>query len=70
MRKEYDFLDSKKNPYARLLKRQITIRLGIEVIAYFKDLSRRVGIPYQNLINLYLKECADSKKRPQVHWGH
>jgi len=70
MRKEYDFSDSKKNPYARLLKKQVTIRLGVEVIGYFKEMSRRMGIPYQNLINLYLKDCADAKKKPQIHWAH
>ena len=70
MRKEYDFSDSKKNPYARLLKKQVTIRLGMEVISYFKELSRKMGIPYQNLINLYLKDCADAKKKPQLHWAH
>ncbi len=69
MRKEYDFSDSKKNPYARLLKKQVTIRLGLEVISYFKEMSRRMGIPYQNLINLYLKDCADAKKKPQLHWA-
>ena len=70
MRKEYDFSDSKKNPYTHLLKKQVTIRLGTEVISYFKELSRKMGIPYQNLINLYLKDCADAKKKPQLHWAH
>lgn len=70
MRKEYDFSNSKKNPYTRLLKKQVTIRLGTEVINYFKELSRKLGIPYQNLINLYLKDCADAKKKPQLHWAH
>lgn len=70
MRKEYDFSDSKKNPYTRLIKKQVTIRLGVEVIGYFKEMSRKMGIPYQNLINLYLKDCTDAKKKPQIHWAH
>ena len=49
MRKEYDFSKSRKNPYAKLLKKQITIRLEEDVIAYFKKLAGETGIPYQNL---------------------
>ena len=57
MRKEYDLakLKSRRNPYARDLKRQVTIRLGVDVIAYFKGLAEETGIPYQQLINLYLR---------------
>lgn len=69
MRKEYSFSNSKKNPYTHLLKKQVTIRLGMEVISYFKEMSQKMGIPYQNLINLYLKDCADAKKKPQLHWA-
>jgi predicted DNA binding CopG/RHH family protein len=54
MRQEYDFSNAKKNPYASLLKKQVTIRLDEEVINYFKSVSDEVGIPYQSLINLYV----------------
>jgi predicted DNA binding CopG/RHH family protein len=63
MKKEYDFSKAKKNPYAKLFKRQVTMRLDDEVIIYFKSLADNTGIPYQNLINLYLKECAHSQKK-------
>ncbi|MCK4624825.1 MAG: BrnA antitoxin family protein [Phycisphaerae bacterium] len=69
MRKEYDFSKSKKNPYAKLLKKQITIRLEEDVIAYFKKLAGETGIPYQNLINLYLKDCANSGRKLTFKWA-
>ena len=69
MRKEYDFSKAKKNPYARKLKKQVTIRLEPEVIDYFKDLSSQNGIPYQTLINLFLRDCAHSKKKPVIEWA-
>ena len=62
MRKEYDFSKSVKNPYAKHLKKQVTLRLGIDVIDYFKKLAEETGVPYQNLINLYLQDCAQSQK--------
>ena len=68
MRKEYDFSNSRKNPYAAQLKRPVTIRLDQESIVYFKAMSEETGIPYQSLINLYLKECAASKKRLNLAW--
>ena len=68
MRKEYDFSNSRKNPYAARLKRPVTIRLDQESIVYFKSMSEETGIPYQSLINLYLKECAASKKRLNIAW--
>jgi uncharacterized protein (DUF4415 family) len=68
MRKEYDFSKAKRNPYARRLKQQVTIRLEHDTIAYFKRLSEEMGIPYQTLINLYLRECASSGKRLVVTW--
>jgi uncharacterized protein (DUF4415 family) len=70
MRKEYDLskMKGRKNPFAKKLKKQITIRLGVDVLEYFKDLSQETGIPYQNLINLYLRDCANSKKRPVLKW--
>ncbi len=69
MRKEYDFSKSKKNPYARMLKRQITIRLEEETIDYFKDLARESGVPYQNLINMYLRDCVHHQKKPDFKWA-
>lgn len=63
MRKEYDFSKSKKNPYAKRLKQQVTILLDKEAITYFKNLADETGVAYQVLINLYLKECAQLKKR-------
>ena len=68
MRKEYDFSAARKNPYAAQLKKQITIRLDEESIAYFKAISEDVGIPYQSLINLYLRDCAASHRKLNLHW--
>ena len=68
MRKEYDFSAAKKNPYAALLKKQITIRLDEESITYFKAISEDVGIPYQSLINLYLRDCAASHRKLNLDW--
>jgi uncharacterized protein (DUF4415 family) len=68
MRNDYDFSKGKQNPYARRLKRQVTIRLDDETITYFKGLSDEVGVPYQTLINLYLRECAHSRKRLSIAW--
>lgn len=69
MRKEYDFTDSVRNPYAKQLRKQVTMRLGTDVIAYFKALARETGVPYQNLINLYLSECAHSGKKLTLKWA-
>ncbi len=63
MRKEYDFSESVRNPYAKHLKKQVTLRLGTDVIEYFKALAGETGIPYQNLINLYLQDCVQTKKK-------
>lgn len=68
MRKEYDFSKSRKNPYAAQLKKQITIRLDEESINYFKTISEKVGIPYQSLINLYLRDCATSGRKLNLNW--
>jgi len=68
MKKEYDFSKARRNPYARRLKRQVTIRLDEGTIGYFKDLAEETGIPYQTLINLYLRECAASRKRLSIDW--
>ena len=69
MKKRYDFSNSKPNPYLRKPKRQITIRLDESTIDYFKGLSEASGIPYQNLINLYLRDCAAEKKRLKLGWA-
>ena len=63
MRKEYDFSKSKKNPYAKHLKQQVTILLDKGAVTYFKKLAAETGVAYQVLINLYLKECAQKKKK-------
>ena len=68
MRKQYDFSKAKRNPYARRLKQQVTIRLDRDTIRYFKGLSDETGIPYQTLMNFYLRECATSGKRLSVAW--
>lgn len=70
MRKEYDFdkMKGRKNPYAKHLKRQVTIRIGVDVIDYFKNLAEETGVPYQNLINLYLRDCVQSNRKLSVNW--
>jgi predicted DNA binding CopG/RHH family protein len=68
MRKEYDFSKARKNPYASRLKKQITIRLDEESITYFKTISESVGVPYQSLINLYLRDCATSQRKLNLNW--
>ena len=68
MRDEYDFSNARKNPYAKKLKKQITINIDVETIDYFKTQSERSGIPYQTLINLYLADCAANQKKLQLSW--
>jgi uncharacterized protein (DUF4415 family) len=68
MRKNYDFSNARPNPYARRLKRQITIRLDADTISYFNELAGETGISYQTLINLYLRECATSRKKLALQW--
>ena len=65
MKKEYDLTEMKKrkNPFAKQLKKQITIRMGVDIIEYFKTMSDDTGIPYQNLINLYLRDCVATEKK-------
>ncbi|MDQ7794508.1 MAG: BrnA antitoxin family protein [bacterium] len=58
----------RKNPYARKLKKQVTIRLGEDVIAYLKSLAEETGIPYQSLINLYLRDCVVQKRKLSMKW--
>ena len=69
MRKSYDFSDSVKNPYAKKLKKQITIRLDEDTIGYFKELAEVKGIPYQSLINLYLRDCAQTHRDLKLQWN-
>ncbi len=68
MRKEYDFSKARKNSYASILKKSITIRLDEDSVSYFKSVSEEVGIPYQSLINLYLRDCAASHKKLNLSW--
>lgn len=68
MREEYDFSQSVPNPYAKKLKKQVTIRLEEEVVAYFRELSEETEIPYQTLINLYLKDCVKSQRKLSLEW--
>ena len=67
MRKEYDFSQS-ENPYATKVKKQISINIEVDTIEYFKTLAKKVGIPYQNLINSYLSDCAQKHIEPKVQW--
>ena len=69
MKKQYDFSKSKPNPYIKKAKRQVTIRLDEGTIVYFKGMAARAGIPYQNLINLYLRDCAAERKRLKMEWA-
>ena len=68
MKEEYDFSNARPNPYAKKLKSQITINLDVETINYFKEQAVTSGIPYQTLINLYLTDCAENKRRPDMAW--
>mgnify|MGYP001612187535 CR=1 FL=1 len=67
MRKSYDFSNAIRNPYAKRLKKQLTIRLDEETITYFQGLSREMSLPYQTLMNMYLRDCAETRKRP--YWA-
>ena len=70
MKKEYDLskMKSRKNPYAAKLKRQVTIRIGEDVISYFKKMAEETEIPYQTLINMYLRDCMDHHRKPSLTW--
>jgi uncharacterized protein (DUF4415 family) len=71
MRSHYEFSEMKgqKNPYIKHLKQSITIRLDKDVVAYFKAMSGKTGIPYQNLINLYLRDCAEHGRELKMKWA-
>ena len=70
MKAEYDFskMKGRKNPYAKKLKKQVTIRMGEDVIGYFKNMAEETGIPYQSLINLYLRDCMSKHRKIDVSW--
>ena len=68
MRKEYDFSKARRNPYAKRLKKSVTIRLDAAALLYFKDLAEETGVPYQTLINLYLRDCAASGRKLAMEW--
>ena len=68
MRKEYNFSNAKPNPYVKKLRKQISIRIDIDTIDYFKRKAEETGISYQNLINLYLSDCAMRSKNVNIVW--
>ena len=68
MRTRYDFSKSVPNPYAKSLKRPVTIRLDTDTVAYFKKMALSIGVPYQNLINLYLRDCAMNRRQLKLGW--
>ena len=70
MKQEYDFskMKSRKNPYASKLKKSVTIRLSEDVIKYFKEMAEESGVPYQSLINLYLRDCANHNRKVDIQW--
>ncbi len=71
MEDEYDLskMKSRPNPYAKRLKKQVTIRMSLDVVEYFKGLADESGIPYQSLINLYLRDCAATQRKPNLQWA-
>jgi len=71
MKEKYDLskMKARPNPYAKRLKKQITLRIGQDVIDYFKGLSKKTGVPYQSLINLYLRDCATSRRELHLNWS-
>ncbi len=70
MKAEYDLskMKSRKNPYASKLKRPVTMRLGEDVIEYFKKMAEEAGVPYQSLINLYLRDCVSHHRKIDISW--
>ena len=68
MKKQYDFSKAKKNPYAKKLKQQVTMRLDKDIVNYFKALAREKEMPYQTLINLYLADCVKSGRKLSIQW--
>ena len=68
LEKEFDFSKAKKNPYARELKKQISIKVDPIVLEFFKEQAMDIGIPYQTLINLYLRDCVKSNRKLDLTW--
>lgn len=66
---EYDFSHARKNPYAKLLKKQITINIDVSTVDYFKNMSSDNGIPYQTLINLYLRDCVENERKIRINFN-
>ncbi|MDR1189645.1 MAG: BrnA antitoxin family protein [Bifidobacteriaceae bacterium] len=69
LRDEYDFTAARANPYSRRLKKQVTIRLDVDTIDYFKAMAGQTGVPYQSLINLYLADCAANERELTLTWA-
>lgn len=69
MKDNYDFSKSIPNPYVKKLKRQISIRLDIDTLGYFKEMAQELEVPYQSLINQYLRACVTNELKPQINWS-
>jgi uncharacterized protein (DUF4415 family) len=69
MKAEYDFSDSKPNPYAKLLKKEVKLKIDGDALLYFKNLAQELGTPYQNLINNYLRDCVQHHRKPAMEWA-
>lgn len=70
MKAEYDLskMQARKNPYASKLKKSVTMRLSEDVVDYFKRMADEAGVPYQSLINLYLRDCIAQSRKVQINW--
>ncbi|MDR2490794.1 MAG: antitoxin [Spirochaetaceae bacterium] len=68
MRKEYNFSNAKPNPYIKKLRKQISIKIDMDTITFFKKMAEETGITYQNIINLYLADCAEHSKKINIAW--
>lgn len=70
MKSEYDFskMQARRNPYASKLKRPVSMRLSEDVVDYFKEMAKEAGVPYQSLINLYLRDCVMKHRKVQISW--
>ena len=70
MKTEYDLskMKTRKNPYAAKLKKSVTMRLSEDVISYFKQRAEKSSVPYQSLINLYLRDCVAQQRQIDISW--
>ncbi|MGL5032541.1 MAG: antitoxin [Microcystaceae cyanobacterium] len=68
MKDHYDFSQSVKNPYFKDLQEPVTLQLKEDVLNYFKQLSEETGIPFQNLIILYLQDCVRQQRKLNLEW--